>query len=366
MAFTKALYYPWIEVQNEGWLKNAFLYWDLIQTIVPESLSDPYKTEICREFYDEGMLVPCFVSPEKREVRDLTKKVLKYMASPEGAEILMPQSITGPDLIHFEKMPEEVREIVEIHNDKLSEEIRSRIHTIQRDEDWLIVDRRFADFYMTLLAAHISEEAGIGLLTDKLANNKLANKAKLDTISSLSEIQRHQEYYNYNNPGENVPSFISQGILADLMFEKIQIDPETPVKKIIKFRKERADDLGLFRTKIAELTSSITKDLPPEALHQTIEDIYKNEVQPSVSTLKRQLTDHRIKWATENFLKVGFFSTSSTSVPLLLVGMATSLALLVGAGISLTASLVMYNREKEAKLRENPFSYLLAVEKKFS
>ncbi len=28
MAFTKALYYPRIEVPNEGWLKAAALYWD--------------------------------------------------------------------------------------------------------------------------------------------------------------------------------------------------------------------------------------------------------------------------------------------------------------------------------------------------
>jgi hypothetical protein len=44
MAFTKSLYYPWIEIKDEAWLKNAFLYWDTIQTIVPESviLCAPY------------------------------------------------------------------------------------------------------------------------------------------------------------------------------------------------------------------------------------------------------------------------------------------------------------------------------------
>jgi hypothetical protein len=35
MAFTKALYYPRIEVPNEGWLKTAILYWDEVKTIVP-------------------------------------------------------------------------------------------------------------------------------------------------------------------------------------------------------------------------------------------------------------------------------------------------------------------------------------------
>jgi hypothetical protein len=43
LAFTKALYYPWIDIKDEGWLKNAMLYWDKIHTIVPRSFESPYK-----------------------------------------------------------------------------------------------------------------------------------------------------------------------------------------------------------------------------------------------------------------------------------------------------------------------------------
>ena len=38
MAFTRALYYPTIDISNEAWLKTAILYWDEINTIVPLSL----------------------------------------------------------------------------------------------------------------------------------------------------------------------------------------------------------------------------------------------------------------------------------------------------------------------------------------
>lgn len=31
MAFTKALYYPRIQVPNEAWLKTAMLYWDEVK-----------------------------------------------------------------------------------------------------------------------------------------------------------------------------------------------------------------------------------------------------------------------------------------------------------------------------------------------
>ena len=50
MAFTRALYYPTIDITNDEWLKTAVLFWDEINTIVenprqiaplPPEQSDP-------------------------------------------------------------------------------------------------------------------------------------------------------------------------------------------------------------------------------------------------------------------------------------------------------------------------------------
>jgi hypothetical protein len=41
MPFTLALYYPWIDIRDESWLKSAALYWETIRTIVPESVDRP-------------------------------------------------------------------------------------------------------------------------------------------------------------------------------------------------------------------------------------------------------------------------------------------------------------------------------------
>lgn len=216
---------------------------------------------------------------------------------------------------------------------------------------------------MTLLAARLSEHAGVGLLTDIPANNKLANVVRLDAKISLPRRRRCRSDDNYCSHRRNMPLSLAQGALADLIIEGIKIDPNTPTKKVLKFRNEHADELGRFRTKIAELTKTISNDQPVDRLRQQVNDIYVNEVQPAISDLEKGLQDHRIRWTTENFLKVAFFSTSSTSIPLALLGLCVPQALLVGAGISLTASAIMYNREKAAKLRQNPFSYLLAAEK---
>ncbi len=45
MAFTKSLYYPWIDIREDSWIKNAALYWNEIQTIVPRSIESPYSLD---------------------------------------------------------------------------------------------------------------------------------------------------------------------------------------------------------------------------------------------------------------------------------------------------------------------------------
>lgn len=362
MAFTKALFYPWIDIRDEGWLKNAMLYWETVQTIVPASIQQPYSTRTAREFQDEGLLAPLRVESSMREIEDLTIEVLKYLQSPEGGEVLMSKEISDYHYIHPDKLPDEIRRLVNIHPEKLAFEIR---HKIERENhgDWISVDSRFADFYMTLLATRLSERTGAGLLTQTPSTNKLAAAVRLDANLSLPKSRRNRYEYDDHEHRRQMPLSLAQGTLADLIFERIQIDPETPVEKILGFRRDHADELGRFRTKIAELIKCISNDIPLDALRQQVEDIYVNEVKPATSDLSRGLTDSRIKWVTENFLKVAFFSTSSTSVPLALLGLSVPYALLVGAGISLTASAVLYNRDKGDKLRQNPYSYLLAAKK---
>ena len=42
--FDSALYYPTKDIHNEAWLKSAALFWDRIETIVPESEEEDLGT----------------------------------------------------------------------------------------------------------------------------------------------------------------------------------------------------------------------------------------------------------------------------------------------------------------------------------
>ena len=365
MAFTRALYYPWIDIRDEAWLKNAMLYWEKIQTIVPSSIEQPYSTDTAQEFFDEGLLQPYYVESNMRDIRKLTKDVLKYLESPDGAEVLMSKEILEYNYIHLDKLPEEITELVNIHPEKLPIEIRYRLQGSWSSSDWARVNPRFADFYMTLLATRLSEKIGTGLLTDKAISNKLANAARFDGGLSLPRRRRYEYEYDEYWHSRNMPRSLAQGILADLIFKRIQIDPNTSVKKILKFRADHSDELGHFRENIAELTGTISNNQTLDQIRQQAEDIYLNKVKPAMNSLKEELTDSKIKWGTENFLKVTFFSSGSTSIPIALIGLSVPVALLGGAGVSLIMSSILYNRSKKEILRNNPFSYLLSVEKSF-
>jgi hypothetical protein len=367
MAFTTALYYPWIDIKHEGWLKNALLYWNEIHTIVPESIDTPYTTKTAKEAYEEELLKPLYVESRMQVINELTDDVLKYLESPEGTEVLMARDIRDHQLIHLDKLPSEIQELVDIHPDKLPHAVKSKLRSrlSGSSQDWIAVDSRFASFYMTLLATRLSENSGLGLLTDMAANSKLANAAKLDASLRLPSRRRTMNDYDDYQRTQNISPSLAQGMLSDLIFERIKIDPDTPFKKILDFRRRHKDELGRFRVEVAELTKNISGDQSLKRLRQEVNDTFINKVTPSIDALKEALTSNNIKWVTENFLKVSFFSTSSTSLPLVLLGLSVPQALLVGVGISLTASAILYNREKAEQLRKNPYSCFLAAEKAF-
>ena len=58
MLFEDALFYPKIDIEDEGWLKSAILLWDNISTIVPQSMDMPYKNECSRIMAEAKILHP--------------------------------------------------------------------------------------------------------------------------------------------------------------------------------------------------------------------------------------------------------------------------------------------------------------------
>ncbi|MEW5923689.1 MAG: DUF6236 family protein [Candidatus Zixiibacteriota bacterium] len=372
MAFTKALYYPWIDIKDHGWLHSAALYWDKIQTIVPKSIKQPYKDKSSIEFYDKGILEPLKVSPEMYEVDSLTEDIIKYFDAPETLHILLSRKKGGNIRIHRDKLPIPLQNMTYIHPEKLASEVAYMIRETGlgrlNKDGWFEMDSEFAEYYMTLLASRLSENYGLGLVTPLSQSHGLNLRVKMDgDINKMLFMRRVSQYgrqTRLQKRKSTAPHVLTQGMLVDVVIDRIGIAPSTSIKKIIQFRKDHASEVGNFRNMIEKLTNDIPKDINIIALRQYINDKYNNDVEPAIKELKESLEGSKIKWLTKSWLKLSFLSFGSSSA---LVGLGLNFpnALLVGSGISLVGMGILYNEDKKKMIRENPYSYVLAMEKEF-
>lgn len=358
MGFTKALFYPTIDIRNEDWLKNAVLFWDEINTIVPSSVNDPYQENTTQYLADEGILKPVLVSPDEHFIEELTADTLNYLNTNEGFQLLT-QGQGKKSVIHRDKLPRDVSKIFDIHPEKLPYEIQHQLRKSMSADGWFRVDSNFADFYMTLLANKICEERSIALLTDNSLTSNLSDLVRLDNQIAIKG--RDHDFYHSRRNERYIN--LAQGLLTNLIIQGIKISKSSNLEDVINFKKHHRDELGLFRTNISKLTKDIPEDTSIEAFKQQIEDIYNDEFLPAYNNFKKSLDGAGIKWMADNFMKVSFFSTSTTTIPMALLGLSLPQALLAGVGISIISSLVSYNEDKKDRLRNNPYSYLLAIDK---
>ncbi len=356
MGFTRALYYPTIDIQNENWLKTAILFWDEINTIVPESIREPYQLDSTKYLADEGLLNPISVNSDRRFIEELTMDTMNYLNSNEGFQLLTHNNNEFMP-IHRDKLPREVGNLFNIHPEKLPYEIRHQLERGLMDDGWLQVNGNFGAFYMTLLANKICEQQGIALLTDNPYTSNLSDKVKLDNQVAI----RGRDHYDMQRDEKYL--FLAQGLLTNLIIESVKVSPASSLTDIISFRKNHKDELGLFRTNIAKLTQAVAKEGSFNAIRQQVNDIYTDEFLPSYNNFKKSLSSSGVKWLTDNFMKVAFISTGATALPMALLGLTLPQALIAGAGISLVTSAVSFNEDKKEKIRNNPYSYLLAIDK---
>jgi len=361
MGFTKALYYPTIDIGNWDWAKSAALFWDNIQTIVPESISNPYESRVTKILHDEGILTPNIVNPDHRIVRDLAGDINKFIETNEGFDFLV-KGNNNNATIHADKLPRDVRRITRLHPEKLPYEI---LHILESDihgNGWLEVDSRFAGFYMTLLANKICERERLVLLTDNTLASNLSDKARLDNQRKVFGRENHWNRDRY----ENTTLHLSQGLLSNLILKGIRFSPDTKTEDIIKFKTKHQDELGLFRTTLEKLVSDIPDDVPFETLQQNVQDIYVNEFQPAYNNFQKALDGFKLKWINDHVMKIAFFKRGTGALLPYLLGATIPQALLAGAGISIVTSAISYNQEKKEMLRENPYSYLVSAEKELN
>lgn len=353
LRFSRALFYPYIEINDEAWLKTQCLYWDSISTIVPAGLKC-YTTPTARYLHEANILRPFRVRADMSDVYEAGNEAMHYLETKEGAAVLRSGSERTASVKIRRLARMAANETGRIHGGKMAPPVVERVLKVAGGKwpraQFLRVPRTFADYYMTLLASCIGRNHGYSILTHLPNRGSLATRSMLGVRPDSTDQSR-------------VPAQVAEGLLAYTILRTVAVGPRTSVKKLVKFREQHAAALGRFRAATRELVESLSGDLAPEALQTHIETLYSDNVLPALDELTGRLRDNRIACGYNNLKLSTLASASPTVLGTILTGTAAGpFALAAGAGLSVVLSIANYRVQRRDLLRSSPFSYVASAQ----
>lgn len=330
-----AIYYPYMDLTDSGFIWTAALYWDELRTIVPESIQQPYNSPTSREASSERFLRARTVHSSDSEVVQAGEEFLNDIQDKD-----VRQSIVK--LQH----PEAGGRRFGIHHYKLSPDCLDKL--VDALQDILRPDPvdEFIRFPEAVGMAYMSRLASV-----------LARKDNASALTGNSSCQNVlvDKYYQSADPER-----ATQAKLAILSLETISISPAVPLKNILSFRDQHRDDLLNFRRSIRRLCRQIGGTDSYEDSQAKLKEIVKDEVLPTRHQIEERLKGNRIAFGLS-----AFDMTQAVVLGGLASGGENWVTALMGVGISLAISLVKSQRQDRQLVRDHPFAYLYKAEKHF-
>lgn len=334
--FQTALYYPYIDLTDTGFVKTAALYWDQLQTIVPEPVLYPYESPISKEATDAGFLKPRIVNSRDKSV----KKTGDEFCADIEQENIKQRIITCIhkvkrkrfSRIHFEKWaPDSLF--------KVWRAIKNDIPLSPDVDDYVIFPEPLGNAYMSRLASVIAQHDK----TTPLTNLPDYQDILTDRFVDYSEEQKQVQLQ-----------------LATMSLQTISIEPETPLIEILRFKDKYKHRKMLFdfRRYIRDLTRQVSAGLQNSKKQEIFIELIKDKILPAGEEIGKKLDENNLRFVAGNIV-------------LTLAGCAGAaisqewLGYLVVTGILAGAKLIGNLREERLILEEHPLCYLYQVQKKF-
>lgn len=362
-----ALYFPDIDIRDPAWLRSAVLFWDEIQTIAPSEIEVPYQQEDTRICHAEGYLQPLRCDLHPRVLDDLGHKIWQlgdrrsgnfwrhanasnpvFQSVREADELARELEVAYEEkLIHPNKMSKETREIG-LQLGLMRRLIGGGQSSVPQNEDRLLVDGRFADAYMSALAAHLSHQLSLSPLTSQSLAHGMSFRFMFDEAIDMRP--------------EN-----ATGTMVGVVMRGLRVDPSVPVTKLLKFREKRKDQYLDLAAKITELSEQLEGkgEADGEELFNRARKAYDKDIEPSLRALKRELNQQSISTVWAGAYRAITISVPSAGALAYFTGL-TGPALL-GAGAALAAADIGvrgYLAGQKSR-SSNPFSYLHDINANF-
>lgn len=345
------LYYPYINLPNNEWLLKALLYWDKISSIVPDEYALDPSDEL-KLLTEHGIYTP--TSPSRlfwdgsleRVRRDFENDVLKSI----GQCLSLSKSANGSkrtQSIRTKKLP--WAELgTEIHYNKLTGDLyefmkENRLIKTRGNGKWLLMEQKTADIYISVLADYLAKTADeptvLGTDKDMYLFSAFGNKHADD-------------------------SRLCYSICLDTVLPTPV--PNTSIKKIIKFKEKRQDELLRFRKTLDGFEKNISECKSLSEINIAVTRFSEN-MRAGLTEQAQMLKDARIEFTLGSVkaLCEALFQdditkllTKTTPSPIAKAALALNGTLTIGKQYA------KYRKSIHEKINESGFAYVYGAQKK--
>jgi hypothetical protein len=293
-----ALYFPFIHVRDDDWLKTAALYWPSVRRLVPRGYPK-HDSPAAQTFFDAAILrdeVPDRLIDATGQARELLR-ILR-----QNADLLIRDYSIGrayedwdgrvwsthrgherePQLgwIHVTKFPPHVV-------DYLSSKGLARHGRAEPRDPWIGLHPVLAGAYMTVLARRLSEQVHFEPLTDQVDLRLATPSNDVQAAMNLLLGRRHaRQEANEDDAAAGVTAYV----MLAMQYARPKNLDTIPADKIVQCRELLGEELQTFRNYVdsqrAELAELASIPIQSRRLESFAEHV-QHTVQEPLQQLER-------------------------------------------------------------------------------
>ncbi len=353
------LYFPYVQVRDDDWLKLAMLYWPRIYRIVPPDYPTQ-ESRTARDFRRAGLLGAVDPIENSHEffttLLENADALDSYSTARAKAEFGSrppfgppPIDLLDPALGWLHSMKLSFSEVHKLHRAGLAQ----YGPMLPLSGRWIGVHPTLAAAYMSALASEIGSNLDLQPLTDQ---TDLRVAAPNDGVTSALDLMIGRT--------SDRPAAVDEYVMLALECVRPKALGAVSAKQIIRCRKNLGAELADFRAFVeaqSQELAAITSLPPGQRKLDAFADHVRDTVEAPLQRLERGLRLHKLD-TVRTMLVTGTLATPPlASLGLDRLGAGSTIGMSVATVAGMGAAWWQVHAARESVRRSSPLSYLLDI-----
>ncbi|MEU9333092.1 DUF6236 family protein [Streptomyces sp. NPDC048290] len=368
------LYYPYVRIRDERWLKTAALYMPRLARLVPDGyrVTDSPTLRALRDELDfvvpvdpalsAQRLAPVFLDllhhhgPALRRWYQVTDDIQN---PPHQSRPHQPWSLRAN--VPWQRADGD-RTLAELHRGEVTDSLREALLdsglAVQTLPSWITMDAALAWVYKRALVEETAHAGRFSPATDQLVAHLASGGQDTDGIASV-----------LLDGFDTAPSDGDTDAVGLLALRIVAPDDLTdvPVQKIIRIRRRNQDLFDRFSAEVTRTVTELTEEIAdvtlPESRKLLIATTVDQRFAQPLDELRRAMKGLRVDTAFSAASLKFELPAAAGAGALGVLGNQPVLGAAVGAAFALGTLTRLASGQRSALLRESPTAYLLSVER---